>query len=151
MQKWHNIRRLRSLECPIVETAFHGCTNKHIEKIWKGWQERIWITSWTLQVSSISMENSGWMESLSLVFTMCSSWISVVGKKSSANGSRKSSGFSPDRKTSSRAATTRLGSKDCHYVTSVPRGSWSGHVAETFWRILQPETSIQFHPLTLLQ
>lgn len=97
-----------------------------LKRLTEACQERMWITSWTLQVSSISMENSGWMESLSLVFTMCSSWISVVGKKSSANGSRKSSGFSPDRKTSSRAATTRLGSKDCHYVTSVPRGSWFG-------------------------
>ena len=76
--------------------------------IWKGLKERVWILSWTLQVSSISMENSGWMESLSLVFTIWSSWISVVGKKSSANGSRKSSGFSPDSRTSSRAATTRL-------------------------------------------
>ena len=74
----------------------------------------------------------------------------MVGKKSSANGSRKSSGFSPDRKTSSRAATTRLGSKDCHYVTSCSKGVviWF-QVAETFWRILQPETSSSIHSLTV--
>lgn len=48
------------------------------------------------------------MQILSLVFTTWSSWINVVGKKSNAKGSRKSKGFSPDFKTSSKAATTRL-------------------------------------------
>ena len=63
------------------------------------------------QASSMSMWKSGWMDNLSLVCSMCSSWISVVGRKSSASGWRKSSGFSPDFKTASKAATTRLGEK----------------------------------------
>lgn len=64
--------------------------------------------SFFIQVSSKSMLKKGWMQILSLVFTTWSSWINVVGKKSNAKGSRKSKGFSPDFKTSSKAATTRL-------------------------------------------